>query len=321
MNIARGWVGVFLLLIVTYCCAQSYPSRGIRIIVPATPGGGTDLLARQISVKLTDTYSQQVIVENRAGGGGIIGSDYVARSAPDGYTLLMAFTSHVTNPSLYQKMPYDTVNDFASISLIAVIPSIVVVHPAVPVSSIKELLALSKRRRDQPLTYSSAGIGSASHLAVELLAHLSGTRFTHIPYKGTSPALVDIVSGHVSLMIGVIPSTLPYIKINRLKALAVTSAQRSKIVPELPTIDESGMPGYESAAWFALLAPTKTAEQIIAKLNVDVRRILNSPEVREKLLTQGAELQSGSAADLDRRIRNEIEKWGKIIRSSGARAE
>jgi len=324
VRIAGGSVLCAFLLcafvLCSWCHAQGYPVRAVRLIVPAPPGGGTDILGRVLAVRLGEALGQQVVVDNRAGGGGIIGSELVARAPADGYTLLMAFTSHVTNPSLVPKMPYDTLNDFAPVSLVAIIPSIVVVHPSLPVTSLAELVRLAKSRPGQ-LAYSSAGNGSASHLAVELFAAMSGARLVHVPYKGSTPALADLIAGQVSLMMGVIPSTEPHVRSGRLRALAVTSAQRSAIVPDLPTVAEAGLPGFESTAWFAVLAPARTPEAVIARLNGEIRRLLQLTDVREKLQGQGAELQPGTPADLDRRIRLELDKWAKIIKASGAKVD
>ena len=319
VRIAGGSV-LCAFVLCSWCHAQGYPVRAVRLIVPAPPGGGTDILGRVLAVRLGEALGQQVVVDNRAGGGGIIGSDLVARAPADGYTLLMAFTSHVTNPSLVPKMPYDTLNDFAPVSLVAIIPSIVVVHPSLPVTSLAELVRLAKSRPGQ-LAYSSAGNGSASHLAVELFAAMSGARLVHVPYKGSTPALADLIAGQVSLMMGVIPSTEPHVRSGRLRALAVTSAQRSAIVPDLPTVAEAGLPGFESTAWFAVLAPARTPEAVIARLNGEIRRLLQLTDVREKLQGQGAELQPGTPADLDRRIRLELDKWAKIIKASGAKVD
>lgn len=269
--------------------AQPFPTRAIRIIVPATPGGGTDILARTVAQKLSAAWGQQVVVDNRAGGGGMIGSEMVAKAAPDGYTLLMAYMAHVTNPSLYAKMPYDTVNDFAPISLVAVVSSVLAVHPSLPVKSTAELIALAKAHPAE-LAYSSAGNGSASHLSTALFCSLAGLKMVHVPYRGMAPALNDLIAGHVALTIGVITPTLPHVRSGRLRGLAVTSTQRSEIAPELPTIAEAALPGYSASAWFGMLAPARTPDAVINRLNAEIVRVLQLADVKERLAAQGADL-------------------------------
>jgi tripartite-type tricarboxylate transporter receptor subunit TctC len=300
--------------------AQNYPARPVRLVVPAPPGGGTDILARTLAQKLAERLDQPFVVDNRAGGGGIIGSDVVAKAAADGYTLLMAFTSHVTNPSLQAKLPYDTLNDFAPVSMVAVVPSVLVLHPTVPAKSVRELIALA-RARPGTLNYASAGSGSATHLSAVLFSTMAGVTMVHVPYKGGGPALADLLGGQVSLMFGNMASTLPHIQSGRLRALAVTSAKRTPAAPELPTMAEAGLPGYEATAWFALLAPARTPAAVVKRLNAEVVAILQLPDVRQRLAGQGADVTPSTPAELDRYIRSELAKWATVIKASGARAE
>ncbi|HSQ04627.1 MAG TPA: tripartite tricarboxylate transporter substrate binding protein [Burkholderiales bacterium] len=300
--------------------AQQFPSKPVRIIVPAPGGGGTDIFARTIAHRLTERWGQQVVVDNRPGAGGIIGSDIVAKSVADGHTLLMAFTSHVTNPSLQSKMPYDTLNDFAPVSMVAVVPSVLVLHSSVPARSVKELIALAKRKPGA-LNYASAGSGSATHLSAVLFEAMAGVTMVHVPYKGGGPALNDVLGGQVSLMFGNMASTLPHIKSGRLHALAVTSARRTPAAPELPTVAEAGLPGYEATAWFAMLAPAKTPRTVVDKINTEVTGALRLADVKERLANQGADTVPSTPDELGEYIRAELAKWSKVIRLSGAKAD
>jgi len=300
--------------------AQPYPSKPVRVVVPAPGGGGTDIFARTIAHRLSERWGHQVLVDNRPGAGGIIGSDIVAKSPADGHTLLMAFTSHVTNPSLQAKMPYDTLNDFAPISMVAVVPSVLVLHSAVPARSVKELIALAKAK-PHALNYASAGSGSATHLSAVLFEAMAGVSMVHVPYKGGGPALNDLLGGQVSLMFGNMASTLPHIKSGRLHALAVTSARRTPAAPDLPTIAEAGLPGYEATAWFAMLAPARTPRAVIDKINAEVTAALRLADVKERLASQGADTVPSTPDELGQYIRTELAKWGKVIRESGAKAD
>lgn len=293
--------------------AQDFPAKAVRLVVPAPPGGGTDVFARAIAAELARQFGQAFIADNRPGASGIIGSDIVAKAPGDGHTLLMAFTSHVTNPTLQPGLPYDTLKDFAPISMVAVVPSVLVVHPSVPARSLNELLALA-RAKPGVLDYASAGTGTATHLSAVLLRSMADVDIVHVPYKGASPALTDLLGGQVALMFGNMVSTLPHIRSGRLRALAVTSAQRATVTPDLPTIAESGMPGYEATAWFALFAPAKTPVAVIERLNAEVVAALQLPALRNRLASQGAEASPSTPAELDRRVRAEITKWSRVIR-------
>lgn len=299
---------------------DNYPNRTVRIIAPIAPGGGTDILSRMIAQRLHESWKQIVQVDNRPGAGGIIGSELAARAAPDGYTLLMAFTSHVTNPSLQSRLPYDTLDDFAPITMVAVIPNVLLVHPSLPVRSVKDLIAFA-RTRPGDLNYASSGTGTAAHLAALLFGSMTGIVMEHVPYRGGAPALYDLLGGQVSLMFGNMASSMAHIRSGRLHALAVTSARRSAALPGLPTMAEAGLPGFEAMGWFALLAPAKTPGQIINKLNSEIVAILQHPDVKERLQGLGAEVMTSTPAELNDHIRSEIAKWAKIIKAAGVKLE
>ncbi len=313
---------VFVCALAVGCAyAQSFPTKSIRIVVPFSAGGPTDILARAIGEKLSDSWNQQVVIDNRAGGAGNIGAEIVARSAPDGYTLLLATAGILTvNPHLFKKLPFDTVRDFAPITLAAFNPNILVVHPSLPVRSVKELIQLAKKR-PRELSYGSAGIGSASHLATERFKSIAGIEMAHIPYKGAAPGVNDLIGGHVQVMLIGLPVALPHVRSGRLRALGVSTSQRSPLAPELPTISESGLPGFEKINWLALLAPTGTPAHIIAKLNGDVVKVLHLPDTKARLLAQGFEPMGGMPQQLADYINAELAKSGEIVKSSGIRAD
>ena len=309
-----------LVTFATLAHAQNYPARPIRLVVPAPPGGGTDILGRIVAQKLSDTLRQQVIIDNRAGASGMIGSEIVARAGADGHTLLICFTTHVTNPSLFAKMPYDTVRDFAPVAMVGVIPSVLVLHPSIPSQSVKEFIAYAKERPGK-LNYGSAGSGSATHLSSVLFQSMTGTRMVHVPYKGSAPALTDLLAGQVTLMFGNMASAMPHVRGGKLRALAVTSAKRSAAAPELPTIAETALPGYEATSWFALFAPARTPEGIVSKLNAEVNALLKLPDVKERMLGLGADSIALSPRELGAYVETEIVKWDKLIKASGAKAD
>jgi tripartite-type tricarboxylate transporter receptor subunit TctC len=299
-----------------------YPTRPIRIVVPFPAGGTTDILARAVAQKLTEATGQTVVVDNRPGAGGNIGAELVAKSAPDGYTLLMGTVgTHAINASLYKAMPFDHVRDFAPVILVAGVPNVLVVNPAVPANSVQELIAYG-RANPGKLNFASSGSGTSIHLAAELFKTTTGVQMAHIPYKGSAPALVDLMGGQVQLMFDNLPSALPQIKAGKLRALAVTSAQRSAALPDVPTVAESGLPGFEASSWFGLLAPAATPKDIIAKLNGEVAKWLATPEAREKLAAQGAIVAAGlTPDDFVRHIAAETTKWQKVVKDSGAKVD
>ena len=300
--------------------AQVYPDKPIRLIVPASIGSVTDVIARVLGQKLTERWGQPVVVEDRRGASGILGSELVAKSAPDGYTLLVVNTAHVTNPARHAKLPYDTLHDFAPVSMIALVPSVLAVHPSLPARTVKELVALAGARLDG-LNYASAGSGSATHMAGLLFNMMAGVSMVHVPYKGGRLALTELIGGQVSLMFGSMILSMPHVRTGKLRALGVTSAHRSTAAPGLPTIAEAALPGYEVTTWFALLAPAKTPGPVVNKLNSEITSLLTLPDIRERMLFHGAEAHHRSPGDLGDHIRREIAKWDKLIREAAARAE
>jgi tripartite-type tricarboxylate transporter receptor subunit TctC len=298
--------------------AANYPTKPVRLVVPFPAGGTTDILARAVAQKLSAAWGRQMIVDNRPGAGGNIGSDLVAKSAPDGYTLLMGTVgTHAINPSLYKNMPYDHVKDFAPVILVAGVPNVLVVNPSLPVHSVPELIAYAKANPGK-LNFASSGNGTSIHLSGELFKAMTGVEMTHVPYKGSAPALTDLIGGQVQLMFDNLPSSLPFIKAGKLRALAVTSGARAAALPNLPTLAESGLPGFEASSWFGVLAPAGTPRDIVAKLNGAIAGWLASPEAKEKLLAQGAIAAGGAPDDFARHIGAETSKWAKVVKASGA---
>jgi tripartite-type tricarboxylate transporter receptor subunit TctC len=288
--------------------------------VPYPPGGGADTLARTVGQKLSESWSQQVVIDNRPGAGANIGAEMAARAAPDGYTLFEVTLTHSVNMTLYAKPGYDLMRDFMPVVFMSTIPSILVVHPSVPVRSTRELIDYLKARPGQ-LNYASTGSGGPQHLGMELFKTLTGVQITHIPYKGATPALTDLVSGQVQAMIGNLLSTLPHVRSGKLRALAVSSARRSEAVPEIPTLSESGVPGFESGSWFGIVVPAGTPRAIIDKLNAEVNRILLLPDLRTRFAAEGAELIGGTPEAFGAYLRGEIDKWAKVIRFAQMRVD
>jgi len=300
---------------------QGYPGRPIRLIVPWPPTGTVDILGRTLGQKLSENMAQPVLVENRAGANGIIGSEAGAKSAPDGYTILVDnITGHAINATLQAKMPFDSLRDFAHVSLLAWVPDGVVSLPSLPARNIRELIALAKAKPGQ-LTYASFGIGSSAHLAGELFKIMAGVDLLHIPYKGGQPAIADLLAGQVSIYIPVLPSVVQLAKADRLRLLAVTGAKRSSAMPDVPTVAESGLPGFEASNWFGLMAPAGTPPEIVGRLNAETAKALQAPELREKLAALGFEIQSSTPQEFTTLLKGETEKWAKVVKASGARAE
>ena len=311
----------FLGSLAPQTAAQAYPARPIRIVVPFPPGSGADIIARTVGVKLTEKWRQQALVDSRPGASGIIAAEIVARSAPDGYTLMVGTSSsHAINMSLYSRLPYDAVRDFAPVSLIARVPLMVAVHPSVPAKSIKELIALAKKQPGQ-LNFGSAGTGTTTHLSGELFKTMAGVNIVHIPYRGSPQALTDAVSGQVSMVFAPTLTALPQVQAGRLKALAVTTAARSSTVPEVPTVAESGVPGYEATLWYGLFAPGAAPREIVVQLSNEVVAILRLDDVRESLKKQGAEPAGNSPEEFAAHVSSEIAKWARVVKISGARVE
>jgi len=319
---------VFAIVTSAYCApthalesAAAYPDKPVRLIVTFPPGGGTDMVAREVGQKLTESWGQQVVVDNRGGAGGIIGTEIAARAAPDGYTLLLGASSGlVINPLLRANLPYDPVRDFLPVSLLAVNPTLLVVNSSVPVSSVKELIAFAKARPGR-LNYASVGQGSPIHLAMELFKSMTGVDFVHVPYKGSSPAVIDLLAGQVQLMFNSMPPVLPHVKTGKLKGLAVGSAQRSRAVPDIPTVAEAGVPGFEATTWFGLFAPAGTPKNIVNKLNTGIRKVLGDPEMAHRLIIQGAEPRSSTPEELAEFMRVESERAKKVITSAAIKIE
>ena len=313
------------MLIALACCAcaaaaQPYPTRPVRLVVPFAPGSTTDSLARIVANRITDPLGQQVVVDNRPGAGGNIGTEIVARAAADGHTLLMAAGSHAINPSLYRALGYDAVKDFAPITLVGEAPLIVVANPQLAANSMSEFIALAKSKPGQ-LSYASGGSGSPSHLAMELLKSMAAIEITHVPYKGGAPVLTALLGGEVQVTAGGMLAMLPQVRAKKLKALAVTGARRAPVAPEIPTVAESGVPRYQVTGWWGLLAPAGTPAAIVARLEREVARQLQSRELRERLSNEGIEAVGGSPAQFAAYLKEDIDKWAKVVKSSGARAE
>ena len=297
-----------------------YPNKQIRFILPFPPGGGTDTLARILGSKLAEGLGQQVILDNRPGAGSNLGAEIAAKSPPDGYTLLMGNIAHSINVTLYSKLNYNFIKDFAAVSLLASAPNIVVVHPSVPVKSIKELVALARSRPDA-LDYASSGSGSSAHLAAVLMLELTKTKMNHIPYKGGGPAVVALISGEVSIGFATTPSVIGHIKSGKLRALAVTGAKRSPAAPDLPTVSEAGIPGYEMSGWYGILVPTGTPQGAITRLHAESLKVLKFPDVIERMATAGFEPSGNSPAEFTAFIAVEIEKWAKVVKAAGMRVD
>ena len=300
--------------------AQSYPSKPIRIIVPFPPGGISDVMSRVFGQKFTDAWNQPVIVENRAGAGGNIGTEIVAKSPPDGNTLVMgSIGTHAVNVSLFSKLPYDPVRDFAPVALVIEADGLLVLHPSVPVKTVKDLIALARARPGQ-LVYASAGNGTAAHLAGELFKSMAKIDLVHIPYKGNVPAISDLVGGQTSMLFATLPTVLPLAKAGKLHALAVTGAQRNPTVPDVPTMADT-LPGFEVTNWIALFAPAGTPGDIVAKLNAEIMRIMRLPDVQSRLVNEGAKFTPNTPSEFAAFVKAEITKWGKVIKDSGARVD
>jgi tripartite-type tricarboxylate transporter receptor subunit TctC len=300
---------------------QPFPAKTARIVVPFPPGGPLDATGRLLAQQLSERWGQSIVVENKPGAGGNIGADYVAKSAPDGYTIVMgALSTHAVNPSLYAKMPYDAQKDFAPITLVAITPNVLVVNPALPVDSVRALIAYAKARPGQ-LSFGSGSIGSAGHLAGELFKIDAGVDIVHVPYKGAAPAMQALLAGDTQLMFDNLANAMAQVKAGKLRALAVTTAERSKLAPELPTMAESGLQGFDISTWFGLFAPAGTPPDVVAKWNADVTRILTAPDMRDRLLAQGAEPAPDSPADFARFIAAEAAKYARIVRTSGAKVD
>jgi tripartite-type tricarboxylate transporter receptor subunit TctC len=313
------------LLLATLVLAGSaahaeYPEKTIRIVVPYPPGGFNDTLGRIVAQKLGEAWGQPAVVENRPGGGTLIGTDSVAKAPPDGHTLLVVAFPFAVNPSLYAKLPYDTVKDFAPLLLAGQTPNLLVVNPQVPIHSVKELIAAAKAKPGS-LSYGSTGSGSSNHLSMELFRTMTGVELVHVPYKGSAPMVTDLLGGHVQVAFDNTPNVLPQVKAGKLRALAITGAMRSEMVPDVPTVSEAGVPGYEVGVWFGIVAPAGTPPAVLAKLNGELNRILAMPDVKQKFADQGVEPVGGPPERFAEHLKAQIEKWTKVVKESGAKVE
>jgi tripartite-type tricarboxylate transporter receptor subunit TctC len=301
--------------------AQGYPAKPVRVIVPFAAGGGTDIVARAVGAKLSEGLGQTVIVDNRAGAAGAIGTELASKSTADGYTLLMGSNGPLAiSPGLHAKLPYDPLRDFAPVALITTMPFLMVVHLSLPVRSVKALVALAKARPGQ-LNYASPGSGSSTHLAMELFKSMAGIDVVHVPYKGVAPAATDLISGQVQMLSGDLNTLMPHVKSGKMRPLAVTGAARSALLPDMPTLNEAGVPGYEASGWFGLLAPAGTPPEIVRRLNSEIVKGLASSDLRQRLAGLGGEVAGGTPERFAAHLRQEITKWGKVIRSIGLNAE
>ena len=301
--------------------AQSYPARPVRIVVPFPPSGAADLLTRALGKKLSEVWGQPVVADNRPGAGGNIGAEAAAKSAPDGYTLLMgAVTTHAVSMSLYAKLGYDLEKDLAPVSLVANVPHILVAHPSVPGKNLGEVISFLKGQGGK-VNFASQGNGTLSHLEFELMKSMGGFSANHIPYKGSAPAMLDLLAGNVVLLFDSIPSSLPQVRAGKLRGIGVASSRRSPVLPELPTLSEAGLAGFSADSWFGILCPAGTPREVVARLNADIVKALDSTEVRNIIASQGGEVLGSTPEQMAAQIRGDREKWGKVVRESGARAE
>jgi tripartite-type tricarboxylate transporter receptor subunit TctC len=301
--------------------AQAFPTKPVRLVVPFPPGGAVDISARLIGGELTKLLPQPVVIENRPGAGGNVAAEMVARSAPDGYTLLMTTSGiHAINPALYAKLPFDAIKDFTPVSVVVSLINVIVVHPSVPVKSVTELIAAAKAAPGK-LAYASSGSGTTIHLSAELFRSMAGINMLHVPYKGSAPAVTDLLAGQVNLMFDNIPSALPHVRAGKLRALAVTGNARSPLMSDLPTVSEAGLPGYESSVWFGIVGPAGMAAPALQRLSSDTMRAVANAEFRARLLSQGYDPVGNTPEQMAQMIRDDVPKWGKVVRDSGAKAE
>ncbi len=312
MAALAGLVAVVLAVAIPPTHAAGYPEKPVRIVVPTTQGGGADTLARHIATRAGERWGQQVVVDNRPGANGITGVEAVAKAAPDGYTLLMTFTDHFVNPSLYKTLPFNMAKDFAPVVFVGSLPFVLAVHPAVPANSVQELLALARSKPGQ-LNFGSAGTGGSVHLAGELFKAMAGVEITHVPYKGTSAAMPDLVSGRIEMMFPSAITAKPFADNGRLKLLAVTSAKRSPDVPRLPTVAESGIPGFEVGIWYGVIVPAGVPADIVKKLNADIRAVVSSEDLKALMAKQGVTLAPGTPEEFSAFYTAEMKKWARVV--------
>jgi tripartite-type tricarboxylate transporter receptor subunit TctC len=314
-----GCAGAFIAA--TGALAQvGYPLKPVRIVVPSSAGGGTDIIARIISPKLMERLGQQFIIDNRPGAGTMIGMEVAAKSPPDGYTLLVAPSTLAINPAMYKKIPYDAVRDFAPITQIISAPNMLVVHPSVPAKTVKEFIAFARARPGQ-VNYASAGTGTNPHLSMELFMSMTGTKMVHIPYKGLAPGIIDLLAGHVTVATATMLTGLPHVRTGRLRCLGTTGSKRAAVLPDVPTVSEAGVNGYEASQWYGVLAPVQTPKEIITRLHAELIRILQAPDMKERLIADGTDPVGSSPEEFARYLRDEITKWAKVAREAGIKPE
>ena len=318
--LVRCALGVAVAVAAPLATAQSWPSRPIRVIVPFPAGGGIDTVARIIAPKMAESLGQPLVIENRVGAGGTVGTEVVARASADGHTLLGAFASHAMNATLYRDLSYDTERAFAPISLIATVPNILVVHPSLPVKTVSDLIALA-RRRPGDINYASVGSGTPAHLSAELFNLMAGVKMTHVPYKGAPASIIGMITGEAQLTFTTVLIAMPHVKSGKLRAVAVTTSERSSSLPDVPTVNESGLKGYESVAWYGLLAPAGTPAPVIERLHAEVVRSTQTPEVRENLLRQGTDIVASTPARFAQVIREDIATWTRVVKAAGIKAD
>ena len=316
--VSISWVAMCALL--PAASAQTYPTKPIRVLVGFPPGGGADIVARILTPKLAENLQQPIVIDNRAGAGSAIASEITAKAVPDGYTLVLISSAHAINAGLPKKLSYDALNDFAGVALVAAAPLVLVIHPGLPVKSVSELIDLARAKPGE-LNFGSSGSGGTSHLAGELLKRMGKINLTHVPYKGAPQALADVISGQVQLLFPSLPTTLPQIKAGRVKAIAVTSARRIAALPDVPTVAESGVPGYEATNWYGVLAPAGTPKPVVDKLNGAIVETLHSADVTEAIVRQGAEPLRSTPAEFERYLKSEISKWTTVIQKAGVRSD
>ncbi|MDB5927700.1 MAG: hypothetical protein JWN13_6636 [Betaproteobacteria bacterium] len=315
------YAGVLATLVSAAASAQApYPNRAVRLVVPSSAGGGSDIVARIVAPKLSERFGQQVIVDNRAGAGTMIGGEVVAKAPADGYTLLMGISTLATNAAMYRKVPYNAITDFAPITLALSAPNILVVHPSIPAKNVKELIWFSEARPGQ-LNFGSAGTGTNPHLSMELFLSMARLKMVHIPYKGSAPAMTDLLGGQVAVMTATMLTGIPHVRSGRLRALGVTSTQRTAVAPDVPTIAESGVPGYEAVQWYGVLAPAQTPKDIITRLHRDLSSILQTAEVKERFAADGGDPGGNTPEEFARYIKAETEKWARVVKEAGIKPE
>jgi tripartite-type tricarboxylate transporter receptor subunit TctC len=311
---------VALTTVSAFAQGETYPVKPVRFMLGQAPGGATDIVGRMVAQKMTEVLGQNVIIENRTGAAGSIAANLVAKSPPDGYTMLLVSSSYSINPSLYASLPFDPQKDLVPVTLLAEAPFLLVVHPSLPAKSVRELIGLAKAKPGT-LNYGSGGNGSSGHLAGALFENLAGIKLVHVPYKGAGPALVDAVAGQIDMLFGSVLSSMSYVKQQRLRVLAVTSAKRSSALPQVPTVAEAGVPGYSTTTWYGVLAPAGTRDTVIERVSAAARKAVSSPDLRSRLMTDGAEPEGSSPAEFQKHLASEMAKWRKVVKAAGVTAQ